>query len=339
MRRRRQCPPRCRAWRRASGRCGSAGPGDRPPGSPRRGPAAALRTAWRPAPASATNEAVCATFPPPAADGCNREKIYHTTGSAPAEDANCFRDVFSAPLAALERAPGDMAATLSLLPAIVLSLQSQAAADAPPAAGAANAADQPTDDAPPPVDNQSIEGRRRPGYTGPLPDEVTQTNPGAVRAPPPEAFPTDQIPIPDRWRLIETLGIVKERWFDPYHQNTLKGDRPLDPDRIPLIEGHDWFFAGNLVSDTVIEPRTFPIPVGVQTTERPGSLDVFGRDASYVVSQTFIAGVALIKGSTAFKPPEIEYRVTLALNLNYADVPERRVLSVEPSRDSERFDQ
>jgi hypothetical protein len=30
----------------------------------------------------------------------------------------------------------------------------------------------------------------------------------------------DQLPLPDRWRLIETLGVVKERWFDPYHQNT-----------------------------------------------------------------------------------------------------------------------
>lgn len=214
-------------------------------------------------------------------------------------------------------------------------LLAQAAGDAPPSVSVESPRE---DEAPPPVDNESIEGRRRPGYTGPLPDEVTQDNPGAVRAPPPEAFPTDQVPIPDRWRLAETLGIVRERWFDPYNQNTLKGDRPLDPAKWPLIEAHDWFFAGSLVSDTVIEPRTFPIPVGVQTTERPGSLDVFGRDASYVVSQTFIAGAALIKGSTAFKPPEIEYRVTLALNLNYANVPERRVLHVEPSKPSHRFD-
>ena len=194
------------------------------------------------------------------------------------------------------------------------------------------------DDAPPPVDDESIEGRRRPGYTGPLPDAVTQTNPGAVRAPPPEAFPTDQIPIPDRWRLAESLGLVQPRWFDPYNQNTFKGDRPLDPGKWPLITGDDWFFAANLVSDTVIEPRTFPIPVGVQTTQRPGSLDVFGEDASYVLSQTFIAGAALIKGNTAFKPPDVEYRLTLALNVNYADVPERRVLFVEPSKPSHRLD-
>jgi hypothetical protein len=77
------------------------------------------------------------------------------------------------------------------------------------------------------ADGQSIEGRRRPGYEAPLPDAVRQDNKGAVRAPPPEAFPTDQVPIPDRWRLIESLGVVKERWFDPYGQNTLKGDRPI----------------------------------------------------------------------------------------------------------------
>ncbi|EPR18637.1 hypothetical protein M527_12210 [Sphingobium indicum IP26] len=190
------------------------------------------------------------------------------------------------------------------------------------------------------ADGQSIEGRRRPGYEAPLPDAVTQDNKGAVRAPPPEAFPTDQVPIPDRWRLIESLGVVKERWFDPYHQNTLKGDRPIDREKAKWlpIRGEDWFFVANAVSDTVLEPRTFPIPVGVQTTERPGSLDVFGKDASVVFSQTFIGGVALIKGATAFKPPEIEYRLTLALNVNHVNVPERRVLFVQPSRPSHRTD-
>ncbi len=193
---------------------------------------------------------------------------------------------------------------------------------------------------PPPVDNEIIEGRRRPDYTEPLPDEVSQTNEGAVRAPPPEAFPVDQVPVPDRWRLIESLGVVKERWWDPYNQNTYKGDRPINPAKVPWlpITGDDWFFILNGVSDTVYEPRTFPIPVGVQTTERPDSLDVFGKDASYVLSQTFIVGAALLKGSTAYKPPDVEYRVTLAANLNYVDVPERRVLFVEPSKPSHRFD-
>jgi len=105
------------------------------------------------------------------------------------------------------------------------------------------------------------------------------------------------------------------------------------------LKEHDWFLAVNAVSDTVIEPRTFPIPVGVQTSQQPGSNDVFGRNDSLAVSQTFILGAALIKGSTAFMPPHIEYRLTLALNLNYTDVSERRVLFVEPSKGTSRFDQ
>lgn len=196
------------------------------------------------------------------------------------------------------------------------------------------------EDAPDDVDPEVLEGRRRPGFNAPLPERLTQDNPGAVRAPPPEAFPVDQIPIPDRWRLIETLGVVKERWFDPYNQNTLKGDRPINRAKVPWlpIKGDDWFFVANAISDTVFEPRTFPIPVGVQTTVRPDSLDVFGKNGSYVLSQTFIAGFALLKGQTAYMPPAIEYRLTLALNINHVDVPERRVLFVEPSKSSHRTD-
>ncbi|NBC88955.1 MAG: hypothetical protein GVX90_05620, partial [Alphaproteobacteria bacterium] len=192
----------------------------------------------------------------------------------------------------------------------------------------------------PPVDPEIIEGRERPGYTDPLPEPVEQENEGAVRAPPPQAFPTDQVPVPDRWRLVESLGLVKENLLDPYNQNTYKGDRPINPDKVPWlpITGDDWFFVANLISDTVYEPRTFPIPVGIQTTEDPDRLDVFGNDFSTVLSQTFIAGVALLKGSTAYKPPSVEYRVTLAYNVNYVDVPERRVLFVEPSLESDRLD-
>lgn len=225
-------------------------------------------------------------------------------------------------------------------------------------------------DAFPLPDAQIIDGRRRPDNTEILPERIDQTNVGAVRAPPPEAFPVDQIPIPDRWRLAESLGIVKEDIFDPYAQNTYKGDRPLciptdeeqerrrklresaaaagEPapygsaecktPKFLGLKGDDWFVVANLISDTVIEPRTFPIPVGVQTTADPDRLDVFGDTFSPVISQTFIAGAALLKGSTAYKPPDVEYRATFALNVNYVDVPERRVLFVEPSKGSSRLD-
>ena len=256
-----------------------------------------------------------------------------------------------------------MSAGASLWP-IVASLAAQGAPageppSAPPAAAApaveadaaAPQADEPVPP-PPPVEwkemldddfvTRILDGRRRPGYRPDLPERSSQDNVGALRPPPPQAFPgiEDQLPIPDRWRLIETLGVVKERWFDPYHQNTLKGDRPIDRDKVKWlpIRGDDWFFVANLISDTVVEPRTFPIPNGIQTSARPGSLDVFGKNRSVVLSQTLIGGFALIKGNTAFKPPDVEYRLTLAYNVNHVDVPERRVLDVRPSRPSHRTD-
>ncbi len=206
------------------------------------------------------------------------------------------------------------------------------------------------------ADEALIDDRRRPGLEKKLPDRVTQDNPGAVRAPAPEAFPTDEFPVPDRWRIVTSLcpkkggdqsiyGLypnlsnVCRSKLDPYHQNILKGDRPLPEGKRPgFLKEDDWFFIANVVSDTVVEPRSFPTPVGVQTTARPDSLDVFGRADSLVLAQTVIAGFSLLKGETAYKPPAIEYRLVLAAQVNYVDVNERRILFVEPSRPTQRTD-
>ncbi len=186
---------------------------------------------------------------------------------------------------------------------------------------------------PPDPNAAPLDGRRIPGITGSGIgwDVVQQANNGAVAWPKVGDFPQDHLPVPDRWRLIETLGLVKSNWKDPYHQNTLKGDRPI-------CGTHDLFFQLTGISDTVVEPRSFPIPVGVQTTARPGNNDTFGRQYSTVFSQTFIVGAALTKGSTAFKPPEYEFRTAFAVNFNHVTVPERRVLNVAPSRGTTRSD-
>ncbi len=118
----------------------------------------------------------------------------------------------------------------------------------------------------------------------------------------------------------------------------LKGDRLIKVPSWAPLKGDDWFLVAGLTSDTVVEPRSFPILVGVQTTGRPDSIDTFGHPASLVLAQTVLASAALIKGSTAYKPPEIEYRVTLAAQLNYVNLDERRVLNVKPSTASHRTD-
>ena len=226
-------------------------------------------------------------------------------------------------------------------------------------------------EAAPPItpDNALLDGRRRPGFQKDLPERIEQMNIGAVRPPPPEAFYGKEgedypdgvqrvgmnVAVPDRWRITSSLcpiggdrsifvlypnlKAVCHSTLDPFHHNVLKGDRPIsDKDRPSFLKGHDWFFIVSAISDTVIEPRSFPIPVGNQTTSRPGSNDTFGNPHSLVVAQTFITGVSLLKGQTVFKPPSVEYRLTLATQFNYVNVPERRVLSVKPSKNSQRYD-
>ena len=172
--------------------------------------------------------------------------------------------------------------------------------------------------------------RRIPGQAPPMGEEedLRTINPGAV--PPPAAnLPTQQpVPVSDRWRIVEAIG-VNERWWDPYNQNTLKADRPIF---------EDYFINILLISDTVFEPRAFPVPVGVQTTNNAGSLDTFGDINQYIFNQNIIASFSLIKGDTAFKPPDFELRFTPVINYNYADVEERRLLNIDPDKGTTRAD-
>jgi hypothetical protein len=231
-----------------------------------------------------------------------------------------------------------LVSTAILGPAAALAADPQAAAPETPVA-TAPAASPPIappvtpiiEPAPSAQDPDVIEGRKRPGQQPTYPNGVVQTNPGAVYAPPPEAFPTNEIPVPDRWRLAADLALVTPHRLDPYNQNTLKGDRPLKGTT-------DWFLELNGISDTVIAPQSVPTGITSQSTQSPGANDAFGRTNSVAVQQTFIAGAALIKGSTAFKPPDFQFVVSVAFNFNYTTAPERRVLNVNPTFGLSRTD-
>ncbi|HEX6833421.1 MAG TPA: hypothetical protein VF132_07805, partial [Rudaea sp.] len=68
--------------------------------------------------------------------------------------------------------------------------------------------------------------RRRPGHAyEPLPQFVEQ-NPNGI-APAPVDQAGQFVPVPDRWRIMETLGYTFPK-TDPYNQNVLKGDKPID---------------------------------------------------------------------------------------------------------------
>ena len=168
------------------------------------------------------------------------------------------------------------------------------------------------------------------------PSQVPSPLPGARR---------ETLPVPDRWRIMQALGF-KSPWFDPYNQNVLKGDLPIASEpwlrqRLPALAqtlAPDWFLNLGAVSDSLFEARRLPTPVGPQTSERPGSFDVFGRGRQSTLSETLIVSMALIKGDTTFKPPDYEFRVVPAFNVNRSQVDEVRALRVDPRQGTTRTD-
>ncbi|MBT6307674.1 hypothetical protein OAS66_00380 [Alphaproteobacteria bacterium] len=166
--------------------------------------------------------------------------------------------------------------------------------------------------------------KKAPEIRKPLPNSIKNRAPRIIKD-----HSTGFIPVPDRWRLIETIGVL-ESLADPYNRNPIKGDRPLF--------GKDWFINLAVISDSVFEPRSFPTPVGVQSTRDENSLDLFGGADQWIFNENLIISLSLIKGDTAFKPPDYEFRLTPIINFNHAEVEEIRVLKADPRLGTERTD-
>lgn len=165
---------------------------------------------------------------------------------------------------------------------------------------------------------------------------VTRRRPGSkpesegAQAPPPlPTLPYEFLPVPDRWRISGGLG-VEERWWDPYHFNVLKSDRPLF--------GENWFLNVRAVSDSVFEPRRLPTPVGLQASERGGTLDAFGDGEQYLLNENLILSLSLIEGNTVFRPPDWEFRATGVWNFNYTSVETVGLVNVDPTFGTRRYD-
>jgi len=172
--------------------------------------------------------------------------------------------------------------------------------------------------------------RQRPGGSKTEEPEgrVEIINPTALRRPPAGIAP-DAVPIPDRWRLVDMLGLVQERWYDPYNQNTYKADKPLHD---------DWFLNLSLISDTVLEPRNVPTPVGPQTSDGAGAVDVLGSDEQLIFVENLIMQAVYYKGDTIFRPPDYEYRFTAVANFNRVEADEVRALHIDPDDGTTRND-
>jgi hypothetical protein len=170
--------------------------------------------------------------------------------------------------------------------------------------------------------------RRIPGLPPPPEPVEPIENPAAI-LPPQAVSPSVSVAIPDRWRILDALG-RPENVFDPYNTNTLKADKP--------IFGDDWFFNFGAISDTLYEPSRVPTPVSAVASTRPGSNNTFGRYAQSFFSQQEIVTLSLIQGNTAFKPPDLELRVTPAFNFNHTSVGELGVININPQKGTVRND-
>ena len=138
----------------------------------------------------------------------------------------------------------------------------------------------------------------------------------------------EAVPIPDRWRIVDSLGYA-DNWWDPYNQNTIKGDKPIHD---------DWFFNVTAISDTVVEFREVPTPVGVQSTDSAGSLDVLGATEQSLFNQNLAVEFVYYKGDTVFKPPDWEYRFTPVFNYNYTELDEIVGVNADPGDGKTRND-
>jgi hypothetical protein len=173
---------------------------------------------------------------------------------------------------------------------------------------------------------------------GTLPSAFTGGQQTPDRGPRPAASPVplpgiadyvESVPVPDRWRIVDTLG-YPQNIFDPYHRNVLKADKP--------VHG-DWFFNLSLFSDTVYEARDLPSSVGSSSTLNAGENDVFGRTRQNFVSQTVAVEFVYYEGDTVFKPPEYEFRFTPVFNFNYLSAPELQEVNVNPNYGTTRTDE
>ncbi len=136
------------------------------------------------------------------------------------------------------------------------------------------------------------------------------------------------VPVPDRWRIVDAIGYTNN-FFDPYNRNTLKGDLPVYK---------DWFFNVTAIADTIYEKRELPTPVGIQSTNSAGDLDLFGGTSQYALIQQLAVELVYYKGDTVFRPPDYEFRLTPVFNHNHTEIDEILGISVFPKDGKVRSD-
>jgi hypothetical protein len=167
-------------------------------------------------------------------------------------------------------------------------------------------------------------------------------DPAAADAP---AAPSiDRREVRDRWRFEfpeydrygdrgargRDIPFRRGRWYNPYDQSVIKGDRP--------IIGNDIFMVLSAVSTTDVEIRRVPASTAVSSAD-PDSNNFFGRPENFFFNQTLQVSFEMFKGQTTFQPRTWAFKISPTFSIpNYLNARENGVVNIDVRRGTTRTD-
>ncbi|MFN7936343.1 MAG: hypothetical protein U0R19_23650 [Bryobacteraceae bacterium] len=146
--------------------------------------------------------------------------------------------------------------------------------------------------------------------------------------------------VPNRWEItmpeprryedgkLDSI-YARNRWWDPFNRNRLKGDLP--------ILGRKYFLNITALSDTVAEGRRLPLPA-VASAASSNDYKFFGRGGQFALRESFRVSFDFFKGSAGFRPVDFEIRITPEFNINYLLARENAITRIDVRQGLRRTD-
>ena len=184
-------------------------------------------------------------------------------------------------------------------------------------------------------------GERKIDFTVVEPEKETEpAKPGDTA----QSKGSDRREVLDRWRFEfpeydrygdkgargRDIPFKRNRWYNPYDRNVLKGDFP--------IKGNDIFMILSGVSTTGVEIRRTPVGTDVSSSNA-NTNNPFGHPESFSVNETIQFSFELFKGETVFKPRTWAIKISPTFSIpNYLNARENGIVNIDVRRGTNRTD-
>ncbi|MGB7069157.1 MAG: carboxypeptidase-like regulatory domain-containing protein [Pyrinomonadaceae bacterium] len=154
----------------------------------------------------------------------------------------------------------------------------------------------------------------------------------------------DRRTVRDRWRFDfpeydrygdkaargRDIPFKRGKWYNPYDQNVLKGDKP--------IFGDDYFMVLSGVSTSGLEIRRTPSATNV-SSNGPDFNGFLGRPESLSFNQTIQLSFEFFKGRTVFQPRQWAIKISPTFSVpNYLNARENGIVNIDVRRGTNRVD-